>query len=44
MTIMHPHISATPTGELFVQHSLTTVVPDIMAVGITGGIVIGNKQ
>jgi hypothetical protein len=45
MTIMHPHITATVTGELCVQHSPTrVVVPDIMAAGITGGIVIGNKQ
>jgi hypothetical protein len=36
-TIMHPRNTATATGELFVQHSPTTVVPDIMAVGITGG-------
>jgi hypothetical protein len=40
MTIMRPHSTATATGELCVQHSPTMVVPDIMAVGITGGIVI----
>src|SRR5450631_2520705 len=40
-----PAFTATVTGELCVQHSPTTgVVPVIMAVGITGGIVIGNKQ
>jgi hypothetical protein len=44
MTIMRPHITATVTGELCVQHSPTTVVLNIMAVGATGGIVIGNKQ
>jgi hypothetical protein len=42
MTIIHPHITAIVTGELFVRHSPTMGVPDIMAAGITGGIVIGN--
>ena len=44
MTIMHPHITVTVTGEFCVQHSPTTVVPPIMAVGVTGGIVIGNSD
>jgi len=41
---MNPRNTGTVTGELCAQHSPTTVVPIIMAVGITGGIVIGNKQ
>jgi hypothetical protein len=46
MTIMRQyiqHITATAIAEQFVLRSLT-VVPDIMAAGIMGGIVIGNIE
>jgi hypothetical protein len=42
VTIMRRLITATATAGLFVRRSPTTVDPDIMAAGVTGGIAIGN--